>query len=135
MITFLTHIENWFTTHRPELTAEERRYLSQRALSGISPDIKNYDIETQVIYINEELHNGYGHSAYNLVKNVFEEHLPVDYAMFYQSPIFFELIDGILEDSVLQGLFPYKSYLVSNPGEEDPLLATQLLSIIKQHIS
>lgn len=135
MTAILTHIQNWFRRHRPELSKEEKLDMSNTAYREIVPYLEKADNATKIILVNEHLLQNYHYSAYNLVKDVFSECLPIDYQLFRMSPIFFDLNDGILESAVEQGLFAFKGIVVGEDRYNDNSLRKDLLEIIKIHIS
>lgn len=135
MTEILTHIKIWFRKNRPELNTEEKEKQAEIAYNEILPYVENVEKGTRIILLNEHLYQNYHYSAYNFVKEVFNEFLPVDYNLFKLTPIFFDLNEGILEEAVDNGLFEYKSLIIGKDKFEDEELKRNLLLIIKKHIA
>lgn len=130
----LTHINLWFRSFRPELTKEEKAQQAQKAYEEISEFVDLDNKGSRIILINEYLIEHYHYSAYNLVKNIFEKNLPNEYKTFLYTAIFYSMNDGILNEAVKKGIFPYRGVLLEPEKFQDPQLEQRLLPIIRDHV-
>jgi hypothetical protein len=86
--------------------------LSLVIYKEIKSEIENLEEGARVIYIQEFLNLNYLKSAYNLIKDVFQD-LFKRVHNYQKTPIFYEINDDILRICVAENIFKNKYQLIS----------------------
>ena len=109
----IQYVKFWLIKNRPELKSNDRDALALGIYQEKKSEIENLEEGARVIYIQEFLNLNYLKSAYNLVKDVFEECFSKDFSNYQKTPIFHEINDDILRICVAENIFMNKSHIIS----------------------
>ncbi len=92
----ITHIKFWLFQNRPDLKQDDRESIAVNVYENIKSNINNLEAGARIIFLEEYLILNYLKSAYNLVKDVFEENFKEEFIDYQKTPIFFEINEDIL---------------------------------------
>ena len=92
----IQYVKMWLGNNRPDIKINDRDVIATSVYEEIKSQIENLEEGARLIYIQEFLNLNYLKSAYNLVKDVFEEFFPEEYKDYQRTPIFFEINEDIL---------------------------------------
>jgi hypothetical protein len=92
----IQYVKLWLGNNRPDIKINDREVIATSVYEEIKSQIENLEEGARLIYIQEFLNLNYLKSAYNLVKDVFEEFFPEEYKDYQRTPIFFEINEDIL---------------------------------------
>ncbi|MCT4223348.1 hypothetical protein HZP43_13385 [Elizabethkingia anophelis] len=109
----IQYVKFWLIKNRPELKSNDINALSLVIYKEIKSEIENLEEGARVIYIQEFLNLNYLKSAYNLIKDVFQEYFSKEFSNYQKTPIFYEINDDILRICVAENIFMNKYQLIS----------------------
>lgn len=92
----ITHVKVWFRENRPDLKGTDIEPLAMVVYQDVQTDIQELERGARIIFVEQFLNQNYLKSAYNLVKDVFQEYYPQEFSDYQKTPIFFEINDDIL---------------------------------------
>lgn len=123
-------IKIWLTDNRPELNSQAILDLTNVAYSDIAPDVVNLEPGARNLFATQALKLRFLNSAYNLVKDVFQEEFPSEYSDYEKTPIFFEINEEILANCVHQKIFTSYDEVFSVNFTEDLVVRTGIKNVI-----
>ena len=109
----IQYVKFWLIKNRPELKSNDRDALALGIYQEKKSEIENLEEGARVIYIQEFLNLNYLKSAYNLIKDVFQEYFSKEFSNYQKTPIFYEINDDILRICVAENIFMNKYQLIS----------------------
>ncbi|REC45785.1 hypothetical protein [Chryseobacterium sp. 5_R23647] len=124
----------FLTSVRPELEKDDRETVADHFTNDIENNTDQLK-ELSKMQIDQWLWERHLYSAYNLVKDVFCEQYPEEYKDYILTPIFYELIDEILTNSVVTGIIDNKQQVFSSESYYDNSRRENIKKLITNSIS